>query len=242
MKRSLLLLTPLFLFPLAADVIRFQEGDLRNLSTDTLLDASYGMDNVMIREDQPTTTGNGNQFFVGREAGNNTLRGLIEYDISALDGLYSSIDSVSLILNIKANGSGGNFNIGLYEYAFPVDESTATWNSPALGDSTPGGSVGTLLSSANAPGGSGPVDVTFANSSAFQSAVNSALSGDGKLRFLVKQDSGGSSDFRRFTADGDGTTADRPELLISFNAIPEPSTALLLISAAMLGFFCRRGV
>lgn len=228
-----------------AAVISFQEGDLRNITTDTVLDAGYNMTAVGIRSDSPTGTDNGSRTIVGREGGSGVLRGLYEFDLSAITPPLT-INSVSFVLNIKQGGSGGTNTVGVYSYGFDTSETSATWNDPdgngdsVTGDPIDGGTIGTFLTNGSAPSGGGPVDVTFGDTAAFRTAVADALAGDGVLRLLVKQDAGGTTEFRRFIADGDGTVEDRPELLVDFTVVPEPASLVLLGLGSVLVLGGRR--
>ncbi|MDA3925033.1 MAG: FAD-dependent oxidoreductase, partial [Kiritimatiellae bacterium] len=108
--------------------------------------AAYTHDAVMIRSRIDTNADNTNQneagaIIIGLAAsGNEIMRGLFEFDISAIRS-DSSIASVSLVLTTLSSSGGVNdvgapgaysvFNV--YKHAFDIDETTATWNVPGGG-------------------------------------------------------------------------------------------------------------
>ncbi len=213
--------------------------------------AAYTHDAVHIRSNQPTTNQNGaGQIIIGLAAtGNERLRGLFEFDVSAI-AASDQIDSVSLDLTTLSSSAGIN-NVGgagalttfnVYEYGFDFDETTATWNAPAAGD-VAGGTLGTLLTSASFDVEITDQKITFDDTAAFRTAVSDALAGDGFLRLILANNDEtnlGSHDFARF-ADETAAAASRPRLLVTHssvvNVIPEPSS-LVLWALAVLGLAC----
>ncbi|MDG0994700.1 MAG: sulfatase-like hydrolase/transferase [Akkermansiaceae bacterium] len=205
---------------LTAHAAAFQEG----VSGYTHGDATY------IRDNEATTNQDADpdkELIVGLTT-TATLRGLLEFDVSSISS-GDQIDSASLVLTNIGGGIGGTETFKLYAYDFDIVETAATWNAPdAPGtDDVAGGTLGTLLSSASVDVTS-TGDVTFANTAAFQTAVASALAGDGFLRLILARDGevvDGNHHFARFAADSYGILGDRPELLISDTSDPDPDPA-----------------
>ncbi|MDG1071651.1 MAG: DNRLRE domain-containing protein [Akkermansiaceae bacterium] len=179
------------------------------------------------------------QIIIGTTAGGGSaaIRGLLEFDISAIPAT-NVIDLASLVLTTH---SAGINNVGVaaaitsfdvYSYGFNFDETTATWNDPAVGDSSDGGTVGTFLTSASIDVESAAgVTIAFGSSSAFTTAVGDALAGDGQLRLIIRnndESTVGTHNFARFAAEDFATTGSRPELVIEHSMIPEPSSLALL--------------
>lgn len=214
-------------WPSQATLISFQEGVSPT--------GAYTQDAVYIRENEADINQNGDtdrELIVGFTNDNTELRGLLEFDISAIP-VTDAIESVSLGLR-TGGGLSSSITINLYAYGSDFDEATATWNAPAPGEGTAGGTLGSLLSSATF-NPTVAADVTFDSTPAFQTAVSDALADDGFLRLVLARsdDSGpGQQRFARFGDETVTTLANRPELTISH--IPEPSTLALWASGGLL--------
>jgi hypothetical protein len=182
------------------------------------LTAAYTQDAVYIRENQATTNQNGDPDFeliVGYTNDNTELRGLLEFDIRDIHA-DDQIDAASLVLH-TGGGLSASITINVYEYDHDFDETTATWNAPGTGDGTAGGTLGTLLTSATFDP-TVSAFITFADTPAFQTAVEDTLAGDGFLRLIIaRSDSSGTGTqrFARFRDEAHGTDAQHPQLQIT---------------------------
>ena len=223
--------------PAHATPISFQEGVSPT--------GGYTHDAVYIRESQADTNQNGdtdNEIIVGFTDDDTELRGLLEFDITAIPS-GSTIDSVSLVLD-TGGGLGGSITINTYRYGFDFDEAVSTWNAPAPGDGTAGGTIGSLLSSSTFES-TVTADITFGDSPAFRTAVSDALAGDGFVRLLLaRSDNSGAGQhrFARFRDEGFGTAARRPELEVNYTIIPEPASVALMGLGALALVLRRRGL
>ena len=218
---------------------------------------AYTHDATYIRSNSVTTNYNSaDQIIVGTTASGSpdVLRSLLEFDVSAIPA-SDQIDAVSLVLTtystggLDQGGTSGNPTFNAHAYGFDIDETTATWNAPDAGASdAPGGTLGTLLTSASFDVTATGQAITFGDTAAFRTAVANALAGDGFLRLIVaKNDEStvGTHEFARFAADSFATAGDRPELLVTHSTIdreiPEPATlAMLSLAAWGLGGYVRR--
>ena len=214
--------------------------------------AGYTTGGVTIRADQPTTNQNGSaQIIVGQNLTLGTLRGLLEFDLTpiandlaATPGGVLSIDAASLVLRIDAGGAGpaATFTASLLGANADFNETTVTWNSAP---NTAGGTVGTTLSVSNSVdpvAGAPGTAVTFGDTAAFRSAVQSAVAGpDRTIRIILTGPGEGDTavqNFIRFSADESTAVARRPALSVTYS-VPEPATAgLLTVGAA--GLLARR--
>jgi len=175
------------------------------------------------------------------------MRPMFEFDLTQIETIAAgnpvTIDSVQLVLTSRGDSSGTDLDLNLRDYGFAFVESAATWNDPdgdgssGTGDTTAGGTLGTVLqtlAALNPSALSNGDTVTFDDSAAFQTAVEDALSaGDNTLRLLLEpEDTSGT--FIRFYDETVATAGYRPELVVEFTVIPEPST-LALAALGMLG-------
>ena len=206
-----------------AAVISFQEGRSP--------DAAYTIGATYLHSNKATEaqdTDPDDEVLVGFYNGSNAVfRTLLEFDLTAIETAAGTnaveIYGVQLLLNTEGDGAGDDIAITASTYGFDFDETTATWNAPAPGDATAGGTIGTSLSVASfdPTSGSGS-DVTFTNSAAFQAAVASALAGDNVMRVVLHQ-TGGTPDgdhlYARLFDEDNG--ANGPELTVDCS-LPEP--------------------
>jgi hypothetical protein len=183
--------------------------------------AAYTQDAVYIRENQATTNQNNDPDFellVGYTNDDTELRALLEFDIRDIHA-DDQIDAASLVLH-TGGGLSASITINVYEYDHDFDETTSTWNAPGTGDGSAGGTLGTLLTSATF----NPTVtdfITFPDTTAFQTAIEDALAGDGFLRLIIaRSDSSGAGTqrFARFRDEAHGTDAQHPQLQITHSA------------------------
>jgi len=223
-----------------AAVISFQEGRSP--------DAAYTIGATYLHSNKATEAQDADsddELLVGFFNGSNAVfRTLLEFDLSAIETAAGTnavdIYSVQLLLNTEGDGAGDDIEITACTYGFDFDETTATWNVPAPGDATAGGTVGTTLSVASFDPTSGSgTDVTFTNSAPFQTAVASALAGDNVMRVILHQ-TGGTPDgddlFARLFDEDNG--ANGPELIVDSSvpdANPQTRTAPEILRAAVSG-------
>jgi hypothetical protein len=208
----------------AATVVSFQHG----------VDG-YTHDATYLRESDPDVIQNNDpqmEILAGHFS-EEKFRSLLEFNVSSIS---DPIDSVSLVLNRWTPGDGGTQTFNLYTYGFDIVETDATWNSPAIGDLVAGGTTGTLLSSATFDV-SVTGDVTFGNTVAFQTAVESAITDGGFLRMILTGPVDDYHKYAKFSSNNYATIGDRPELLIMF---PEPGTYALLAGLTGLTFVMLR--
>jgi hypothetical protein len=238
---SLLLFTQ---HTLHATTLSFQEGVSQ--------DGTYTTDGVTIRSNVPDENQNeDDEIIVGHYgSGSNLtyLRGLLEFDLTAIETATSgsdfTIDSVSLIMHTASVSTTGSesttFNLSLLGSNSDFEESEVTWNNAP---DTEGATTGTLLSSVSfIPSSTTNTDQTFASTTAFTTAVSNALSsGTNTISLILSTDETGSSSFARFVSDESSSLEYRPELVVNYTLVPEPSAfALLLGSASISVCFQRR--
>ena len=195
----------------------FQQGLLPN--------AGYTHDATYVRSNDVTGNFNDNgQLIVGVTEGGaaDVLRSVFEFDISALPTSVP-LGPVSLALTTYSTpginnmgGPGALTTFDLYSYAFDLDESSATWNTPGIDDSNAGGTTSNLLSTASLDVEATGQRVTFVDTPAFQTAVSDALASDGMLRLLLRinDETTGTHNFARFVDETFLPANHRPQLCI----------------------------
>jgi hypothetical protein len=213
---------------------------------------SYTTGGVTIRSNVPTTNQDTvDQIIVGSYSnGTVLLRGLLEFDLTAIEtaagGSAFTIDSVSLVMHTDSESTSGSdpitFYLNLLGTNSVFDETTVTWdNAPTEA----GGTIGTSLSSVEfTPTSTTNTDQTFASTGNFTTAVSEALATSANTISLILSTNvtaGDASSFARFVSDEASSLADRPELIVNYSLVPEPSSfALLLGGASLLVCFQRR--
>lgn len=199
-------------------------------------DPSYVADSTTIRGDMATTPQDNDPDFeniVGR-IGSSFMRGIWEFDLSALQSQGGYVHNVNLKMTTRSNGQGADpLTLDLYQYLFPLNESAATWNNPDGNgaDPTPGGTLGGLVSSVALNPTGGSYAIPFASTPAFRAAVDNALaSSDNTLRLIAARDveSGTGNHFVRFYDEVQAPASQRPELAVTTSMDPVPETVIVL--------------
>lgn len=214
---------------------------------------------TFVRADSPSSVAGGTaaELLVGQLSGTQAMHGLLTFDLSSIP-VNATIDSVSLVLKQSSeDGSSAvtTVTLNLYQLTEAFVESQASWNNRATGTAwaTAGGTFdSTVLSSASlrtrpsqAPVLTLPVDQTWASTSGFVAAVQSAADGSNSISFLLKDadESNAARELIKFFGK-EGTTS--PQLIVNYtSAIPEPSTVAFLSGVIVLvgaiGFRRRSG-
>lgn len=218
-----------------------------------------------IRSDQATSNSNGSQLVLVGDTATAAIRGVFSFDLDIPELANATIDSVTLKL-FAAGQDGGTTDtnpvtLDVYQLVTGFDETQVTWNVSSTGTnwstdggltSSPGGAYsGTLLASLTtmATGITANQEFSFASSGDnFSGSVSSTLGGDKTLNLLVKLSSeDGTRDIFRFNAGTNSNPANplaaaayRPQLVIEYSAIPEPSAFVALAGLGALGFVSSR--
>jgi hypothetical protein len=231
----------------------FARADSITFRQDLPLSPVYNTGGVTIRNDATNYDVNQNagsqfdQIIVGSNS-IFSLRGLLEFDLSALEAAVAGspyvINSVSLTLNSSKAGSDQEpsslsvvYDLNLLGNNLDFKEEEVTWKTAP---STPGGTVGALLSSTTfRPNNSADFGHhVFADSAAFRSAVRDALDNEpnNTIRLMLKADDESGQNFARFDSDEAINIANHPALTINYTVITP------LPGAATAGLFLMGGV
>jgi len=238
-------------------LIAYQEGSvlLDGVEQDT------GYTHLMsdIRASNSTNMGSDDRNVVGSLNSQGEMRIVMDFALPFIPA-GSTIDSASLSIRMPPPGTSdigrGEFQVQLFEVLADMTESEVTWNDRTGSDSwgTPGGDFSpTILSMVDIDASTdGNAIKTFASSTDFVSAAQSALDGSHKLRLILLPDPNDanivdSEEFFRVLSDDQVSLADRPTLSIEFSqptatetpAVPEPAT-VGLIGLAGLALMGRR--
>jgi hypothetical protein len=202
-----------------------------------------------LRTDQPTSPspnpGTATELLVGQVSSTTAMRALLSFDLSSIP-VNATVNSVSLVMVQSSEDAGSNTTITLELHLLTQAfvESQAAWNNAATGTpwTTAGGTFDSAVLSAinvsvrpSQVPYSLPVNQTWASTSSFVSAVQSAADGSNSIAFLFKdvnETNTGRELIKFFSKEG--TTA--PQLTIDYTvaAIPEPSTVGLLMGSVVL--------
>jgi hypothetical protein len=227
-----------------------------HLATAATITLTPSKDNSIYSEDA-LSNGMGGNLFAGNTAGGATRRALLTFDLSAIPA-DATITSVTLQLyatgnqsaaqtvtltrltvdwgegtsNAGASGGGGGAAATLgdatWQYSF---YSTTQWTS-AGGDFAAGASASTSVAGANA--------VYLWNSPGMLADVQTWLA-DPSTNFgwIVRGNEGTSSTAKAFASRETANSAQRPQLMITYTAVPEPAPLALALIAALLGWNAR---
>ena len=222
-------------FIITDDYADLYTTEARHSASFQTVDATY----IRSRSDYDDYNKNFNdnsQLIIGPTTGDK-LRALIEFDVSSIPSA-DQVDSVLFFLTTYSYGEGINdvgapgdistFNV--YNYAYDIDETTATWNAPDVNtNDVPGGTFGTLLSSASVNVEKRGLRMSFSDTVAFRDAVEEALDGDGILRLIVSgaDETVGTHNFARFS-DETQQIDFRPQLIVRHQYIPPTGTIILI--------------
>jgi hypothetical protein len=235
----------------------FARADSITFRQDLPVSPVYNTGGVTIRNDRADSNENGlpqpEQIIVGSNGtlangSSRILRGLLEFDLSALESAVGGspyvINSVSLTVNAFIAASSQNttssvtYDLDLLGNNLDFDEAAVTYNNAP---NTPGGTVGTILSSVTyQPNNSADLGKkTFGDAVGFRSAVQDALNTDPKntIRFMLKAhtDDLGATNFTRFDSDEAANISNHPALTINYTVItplPGAATAGLVLMGA----------
>lgn len=213
-----------------------------------------------IRNDAGPTLNNGdtdNELLLGSNNTDDNLRGLLGFDVSSITndvtttggGDFANLTINSATLTIyERRGFSRSVTITVHDYSSSFLDTASTWNDPdgdgaaGTGDTTAGGTVGTLL---------GSQAITWDATADNQDAVFSLNLGDlasaienadtlGSLNLMLRNSNGSPTpDFLSMTSDRSGTTSRHALLDIDYTVVPEPSSTAL-IGFAGLGLLFRR--
>ncbi|WAC21544.1 PEP-CTERM sorting domain-containing protein [Luteolibacter sp. SL250] len=199
-----------------------------------------------------TSSADDGTLIIGYNNNSYALHALLSFTLAPITlGPGESIVVTGVTMDVRlatTPGLGnGALTVTLNDYGFSFTESGAIWADPdgngnsATGDTTPGGTAGTPLSTITVsnPGSTSDVARTFGSSSAFVADVQSIIGTGGELNYIMTSNATSDSFFTRLVSSEGATAGYRPTLVISYEVIPEPSAAMLA-GLAGLGFMARR--
>ncbi|MFA6962561.1 MAG: DNRLRE domain-containing protein [Opitutaceae bacterium] len=210
---------------------------------------------TFVRADSTTSTAGAAaaELLVGQLTSTQAMHGLLSFDLSSIP-VDATINSVSLVMRQSTEDGSSlitTVTLELHLLTQTFVENQATWNNRVTGTAwtTAGGTFDSaVLSSVSVsvrPSQASltlPLDQTWASSSDFVSAVQSAADGSNSIAFLLKDanETNAGRELVKFYSK-EGSSA--PQLIIDYTAasIPEPSTvALLMGSVVLAGGVCLR--
>lgn len=178
-----------------------------------------------------------NELLVGDNAG--ALRGLMAFDVSQIindlnatgGGNFANLTINSATLEVfERRGFARTINVTVNSYAFDFVANTATWNAPATGDATAGGTIGSVLGSqsvawdATVDNQSAVISLSTAN---LKSTIQNAATA-GRINFLLNSTNTGGNTFLSITSDRSANTARHAKLTVDYTVIPAGEPVLEL--------------
>lgn len=169
-------------------------------------------------------------------------QGLIRFDnifgtIAGQIPSGSTIDGATLSF-FKTGGFG---NVQLYQLTTPFNAATSTWDSLGGGIQLPTETTNVLVGSADFGSGAGANTVprTYDVTSSLTSWLADPLTNQGWLLRMSDSNPGATATFR---ASESSVALERPLLTVNFTpvAIPEPSSAIMVIGVAAVAMVARR--
>ncbi len=247
--KNTLIFTGMALFAgvMSAATITFQDG----------VDGYAGTkDTTLMQNDADGDFGGRNEILLGATGANAQRAGVIAFDVTSMDGIYSSIDSVTIEFTVFRTAATNTWNLNLLregnagwvegtDTAGATVAGTATWNDMASPTDWLGGSSGARLA-ADIYGAIG--SMTFTNGTTVvgtvvQVTLDPTALADTSVDSLTEifdiwtggtnaglQIYGGTGQWGVDSSEG-LTVAERPKLIVEYTAVPEPSAY-----AAIAGF------
>ena len=169
-------------------------------------------------------------------------RSLFRFDLSSLAGQYSTISQIQFTLTLQ-NQSGSN-TMNLEEVSAANSDwlyTTATWNNkntntPIAWDGGPGlgaTGYGSVLDSQNWNQSTASVTFTISGAAA-TNLINDFTSGRNGGFFITSTDETGEGVFTQIGSGRSLAASVHPQLTVTYNPLPEPSSIFLLLGGAGL--------
>ncbi len=171
----------------------------------------------------------GNRFIVGSSGGTNNFRGMVKFDVAAIVNDVNTIGGgnfANLIINsaslkvFEAQGNAATLNVIVNQYGFAFVPTNNSWNSPASGDTTPGGTVGSVLGSQSITwdATSNNQDATITLSS---SLLKTFIAGHlaNSINFILTTDTPPTK-FISISSDRAATSARDARLVVDYTVVP----------------------
>lgn len=208
------------------------------------LDTTVTADTYIRNDGTPASVNNedtDNEFLVGSNGSTDNLRGLLRFDVTPIlndvntigGGNFANISITSASLQLfERRGRANTVNVVVNRYAFAFDPATSSWNVPAAGDATPGGTVGAALGSQSIAW-----DATADNQDATvtlsASALASAIAGHvgNSVNFLLTTTTP-ATQFLSFSSDRAASPARDARLVVNYTVTPAGGPELTLDPAS----------
>ncbi len=187
---------------------------------------------TFIRKDNVNSNGNedsGDRMIVGSNTTTNDFRGMLKFDVSAIVNDVNAIGGgnfANLIINsaslkvFEAQGRADTLNLIVNQYGFAFIPSNNSWNAPASGDTTPGGTIGSALGSQSITwnGTANDNDATIALSS---SLLKTFIAGHlaNTINFILTTDTS-PQHYVSISSDRAPTPARDARLMVDYTVIP----------------------
>jgi hypothetical protein len=178
-----------------------------------------------------------NEILVGDNVG--SIRGLLAFDVAPIVNAVNTTgggDYANLVINsatleiFERRGIARTINVTVNSYGFNFVATAATWNAPASGDPTPGGTIGAVLGSQTVAwntGNDNESSVIALSSANMKSAIQGAPTA-GRVNLLLNSTNTGGNTFLSITSDRSTNLARRTKLVIDYTVTPAGGPELTL--------------
>jgi hypothetical protein len=202
---------------------------------------TYDQGGSTIRQDNPTLNqGLIGTYTPGQIASGNDLRAVFSFSLDGLSqGMTVTNVQLSLGTNADSSSESGVFTLQLFQLTSTFLESGVTWNSRDGTNnwSTPGGDFSSTLLSSVTANPTANNSLVFVSTPQFVSAVQSSVDSNTPFYFILKLDGAGESGNSRriFSVNSDDAASPAARPTLSVTAVPEPSSAILMLGGALTG-------
>lgn len=191
-----------------------------------------GVDDIFLRESDPNNNQGDTRNLIGGQGSTQQFVTLMKFDLSEILGhiFNGGVDVTNVVLDLGTAMTcfSGSFYSTLHKYT-DFDHIDATWNDPdgsAGSDSTPGGTIGTLLATRRFDVSTGEGNYAFSSTLSLVNYIQEAIDARESNVYFRIGNEGASTNTYAFLRTDQGSTygTGRATLIVSYSRIPAEIT------------------